>query len=289
MGNLHILQVVLELLRRDPSPVRVHDVAFEEIEASIVAQSQIIRVSGKSCIPLKERFNSSEYLRSYSFQASKKVRELCRVWISQESPHGRPRSMDRSPYGGVADVRAEPLDVEGIVQERVADVARIVGDVEDGVDAKDVWQHEEVEVQPVVPDHEPVIGQPAKRLRQLRYRDPLGAFDRHQGGEEMGDRTRATDPGQEGWNRNHPLAPYSRRKEPAVVADDELQVLDFFVFDQDLEACVALDLRDGVYRYVSSRHAGRYQIVPSTCSTSAKRKAPSSGTHAPYRRPVLPR
>ena len=123
--------------------------------------------------------------------------------------------MDRSPDGGVADIRAEPLDVERIVQERVADIARVVGDVEDRVDAKDVWQHEEVEVQPVVPDHEPVIGQPAKRLRLLRYRDPLGAFDRHQGGEEMGDGTRATDPGQEGRHRNHPLAPYSRRKEPA--------------------------------------------------------------------------
>src|SRR5215208_1674031 len=130
--------------------------------------------------------------------------------------------MDRSPDGGVADVRAEPLDVEGIVQERVAEIARVVGDVEDGVDAKDVWQHEEVEVQPVVPDHQPVVCQPAQRFRLLRYRDPLRALDRHQGGKKMGYGTRATDPGQKGWHGNHPLAPYSRRKEPAVVADDEL-------------------------------------------------------------------
>src|SRR5215218_9906138 len=133
--------------------------------------------------------------------------------------------MDCSPDGGVADIRAEPLDVERIVQERVADIVWVVGDVEDGVDAKDVWQHEEVEVQPVVPDHEPVIGQPAKRFRLLRDRDFLRALDRHQGGEEMGEGTRATNPGQEGWYSNHPLAPYSRRKEPPVVTDDELQVL----------------------------------------------------------------
>jgi hypothetical protein len=34
--------------------------------------------------------------------------------------------MDRSPDGGVADIRAEPLDVERIVEERVADIARVV-------------------------------------------------------------------------------------------------------------------------------------------------------------------
>src|SRR5829696_6332326 len=102
----------------------------------------------------------------------------------------------------------------------------------------------------------------------------------------MGDGTRATDPGQEGWHGNHPLAPYSRRKEPPVVTDNELQVLYCIVFDNDLEACVALDLRDGVYRYVSRWHAGRYRTVPDTCSTSAKRKAPSSGILVPCRRPL---
>ena len=64
----------------------------------------------------------------------------------------------------------------------------------------------------------------------------------------MGDRTRATDPGQKGRDRNDPLAPDRRCEEPPVVRDDELQVLDRFVFDDDLEAGVALDLGDGVYR-----------------------------------------
>src|SRR5918994_7536092 len=187
MGDLYVLQVVFEVRSGDPSSVRVHDVAFEEIDASVVAQTQIVRVPDEASIPPEEGLYPPEYLRAYGFQASKKVRELCRVWNPQESSHGRPRSMDRSPDGGVADIRAEPLDVERIVQERVAEIARVVGDVEDGVDAKDVWQHEEVEVQPVVPDHQPVIRQPAKRLRLLRDRDSLGALDRHQGGEEMGD------------------------------------------------------------------------------------------------------
>src|SRR5215211_4335665 len=189
MGDLHVLQVVLELLRRDPSSIRVHDVAFEEIEASIVAQTQIVRVPDEASIPLEEGVYPPEYLRAYGFQASKKFRELCRLWIPEESPHGRPRSMDRSPDGGVADICAEPLDVEGIVQEGVAEIARVVGDVEDRVDAKDVGQHEEVEVQPVVPDHQPVVCQPAQRFRLLRYRDPLRALDRHKRGEEMGDGT----------------------------------------------------------------------------------------------------
>src|SRR5215217_9565345 len=105
----------------------------------------------------------------------------------------------------------------------------------------------------------------------------------------MGDRTRATDPGQEGWYRDDPPAPYSRRKEPAVVADDELQVLYHVVFDYNLQACVALDLRNGVYLYASTRHARRYRTVPDTCSTSARRKEPSSGTRAPWRQPVSPR
>src|SRR5215217_4510268 len=222
MGNLHVLQVVLELLRRDPSSVRVHDVAFEEIEASIVAQTQIVRVPHEASIPLEEGVYPPEHLRAYVLQTSDKVGKLCRIRIPEESSQGRPRGVDRSPNDCVANVCPEPLDIEGIVQECVANIARVVGDVEDGVDAKDVWQHEEVEVQPVIPDHEPVVRQPAKRLRLLRDLDPLGAFDRHQGGEQMGDRTRATDPREEGWYRDDPLAPYSRRKEPAVVADDEL-------------------------------------------------------------------
>src|SRR5215208_2157987 len=126
MGNLHILQVVLELLSRDPSPVGVDDVALEEIEASIVAQTQIVCVPDEASIPPEEGVYPPEYLRAYGFQASKQVRELCRVWIPQEATHGRPRGVDRSPDGGVTDVRAEPLDVEGIVQERVADIARVV-------------------------------------------------------------------------------------------------------------------------------------------------------------------
>src|ERR671911_324885 len=137
MGDLYVLQVVLELRSGEPSPVRVHDVAFEEIEASIVAQTQIVRVPDEASIPPEEGLYPPEYLRAYGFQASKKVRELCRVWNPEESPHGRPRSMDRSPDGGVANVRAEPLDIEGIVQERVADIVWVVGDVEDRVNAKD--------------------------------------------------------------------------------------------------------------------------------------------------------
>src|SRR5215207_6013459 len=86
MGNLHVLQVVIELLRRDPSPVRVHDVALEEIEAPVVAQSQIVRVPYEASIPPEEGVYPPEYLRAYGFQASKQVRELCRVWIPQEAP-----------------------------------------------------------------------------------------------------------------------------------------------------------------------------------------------------------
>src|ERR671910_1230696 len=126
MGDLYVLQVVLELRSGEPSPVRVHDVAFEEIEAPVVAQTQIVRVPDEASIPPEEGVYPPEYLRAYGFQASKQVRELCRVWIPQEAPHGRPRGVDRSPDGGVTDVRAAPLDVEGIVQERVADIARIV-------------------------------------------------------------------------------------------------------------------------------------------------------------------
>src|SRR5918994_5075147 len=123
-------------------------------------------------------------------------------------------------------------------------------------------------MQPMVPYHEPVICQPAKCFRLLCNRDPLCAFDRHQRVKEMRNRTRATDPGQKGWNRLDPLAPNCRCKEPPVVPDTKLQILDRFVFDNDLEAGIALDLGDGVYYYISARHAGRFRIVPDTSSTS---------------------
>src|SRR5215207_123645 len=247
MGDLHVLQVVLELLRRDPSPVRIDNVAFEEIEACIVAQTQIVCVPDEASIPPEEGVYSSEHLRAYVLQTGDKIGELCRIGILEESADGRPRGVNRSPDNSVADLCTETLDLEGIVQERVADIVWVVRDVEDRVNTKDIRQHEEVEVQPVVPDHEPVIGQPAKRLGLLRERDPLGALDRHQGGEEMRDRARATDPGQKGWNRDHAPALYRGREKASVVRDDELQILDLAVFDNDLQAGIALDLRDGVY------------------------------------------
>ena len=64
----------------------------------------------------------------------------------------------------------------------------------------------------------------------------------------MGNRTGATDPGEKGWNRNDSLAPDRCCKEPPVIRDNKLQILDRLVFDNDLEAGIALDLRDGVYR-----------------------------------------
>src|SRR5215212_573440 len=144
-------------------------------------------------------------------------------------------------------------------------------------------------MQRMIPDHEPVIRQPAKCFRLLRDRDPLCAFNRHQRGKEMGDRTRATDPGQKGWNRNDPLAPYRRCEEPSVVPDDKLQILDYIVFNNDLKPGVAFDLRDGVYYYVSTRHAGRYRTGPGTSSTSVRKTVPSSGIRAPSRQPVSAR
>jgi hypothetical protein len=153
MGDLHVLQIVPELLSSDPSPVRVHDIPFEEVEARIVAQTQIVRVPDEASIPFEEGIYPPEYLRAYGFQTGDKVKELGRIRIPQKSPNGRPRGVNRRSGDGLADIRAKSLDVEGIVQERVAEIARVVGDVEDRVNAKDVGQYEEVKMKPVVPDH----------------------------------------------------------------------------------------------------------------------------------------
>jgi hypothetical protein len=76
----------------------------------------------------------------------------------REAADGRPGSVDRGSHGRVAYVRAEPLDVERVAQERVAVVVRIVRYVEDRIDSKHVGEDEEVQVQGVVPYHEPVVG-----------------------------------------------------------------------------------------------------------------------------------
>src|SRR5215208_2966762 len=112
VGDLYVLQVVLELRPDDPSPVRVHNVAFEEIEACIVAQAQIVRVPDEASIPLKESIYSPEHLRAYGFQSSKEVGEPRRIGSPQGSSHGWPRGVNRCSNGGVADICAEPLDVE---------------------------------------------------------------------------------------------------------------------------------------------------------------------------------
>jgi hypothetical protein len=165
--------------------------------------------------------------------------------------------VDRRSDNGVGYVRAETLDLEGVVQECVARILRVVGDVEDRIHAQYVRQHEEVQMQRVVPDHQPVIRQPPQRLRLLRDLDPLRAFDCHQGSEEMGDRACPADPGQKGRNRDHSLASDRRREEPPVVPDHESQVLDRVVLDDDLQTRATLDLRDDVYCYVSATHVER--------------------------------
>src|SRR5215207_11400487 len=127
MGDLYVLQVVLELRSGDSFPVRVHNVAFEKIEPRIVAETQIVRVPDKSCIPLKESIYSSEYLGSYGFQSYNKVRELCRLGIPEETPHGRQRRVTCRSNDGVGDVCAEPFNIEGIVQERVTEIVWVIG------------------------------------------------------------------------------------------------------------------------------------------------------------------
>src|SRR5215212_9932807 len=159
----------------------------------------------------------------------------------------------------------------------------------DRIQTQNIRQHEKVQVQRVVPDHEPVICQLAKCFGLLRNRDPLCAFDRHQRGKEMRNRTRATDPGQKRRNRNDPLAPNRRCKKPPIVLNDKLQLLDGIVLDSDLEAGIALNLCDGVYSYISTRHAERCRIVAGTSSASGKRTAPSLGIRVPCRQPVSPR
>src|SRR5215216_4257480 len=122
MGDLYVLQVVLELRSGDSFPVRVHNVAFEKIEPRIVAQTQIVRVPDKTRIPLKESIYPSEYLGSYGFQSCNKVRELPRLGIPEGSSHGRQRSVNCRSDDSVGDVRTEPFDIKGIVQERVAEI-----------------------------------------------------------------------------------------------------------------------------------------------------------------------
>src|SRR3712207_4704900 len=111
MGDLYVLQVVLEVRPSDSSPVRVHNVAFEKVEPPVVAETQIVRVPHEASIPPEERFYSSEYLRTYGFQSCYEIRKHCRVRCPQKAPHGRPRCMDRRANDGVGDVRAEPLDI----------------------------------------------------------------------------------------------------------------------------------------------------------------------------------
>src|SRR5215203_5010291 len=147
MGDLDVLQVVRELRSIDPSTVRVNDVAFEEIEACLVAQAQVVRVPDEARVPLEEGLYTPDHLGSYGFQTCDEVGELRRVGSPQGAAHGRPRSVYRRSDGGAGDLRAEPLDVEGIVQEGVAGILRVIGDVEDGVHAQNVRKHEEVQVQ----------------------------------------------------------------------------------------------------------------------------------------------
>src|SRR5215203_2797234 len=222
MGNLYVLQVLLELRSNYSFPVRVHNFAFEKIEPPVVAQTQIVRVSDKTRVPLKERIYSSDYLGSYGFQSCNKVGELSLVRAPRKSPHGRQRGVNRCSNDGPGDVCAEPLDLERIVQERVAGIVQIIGDIEDRIYTQEIGQHEEVQMQRVVPDHEPVVCQPAERSRLLCNRNLLCAFDRDQRGKEMGNRTRATDPGQKRRDRNDPLAPDRHCKESPVICDNKL-------------------------------------------------------------------
>jgi hypothetical protein len=133
--DLHVPQVVREPRSRDASSVRVNDVAFEEIEAYLVAQSEVVRVPDEACIPPEEGLDTPDHLRPYGFQARDEIGDLRRVGDPQETPHSWQRSVYRRSGDGAGYIGAEPLDVEGVVQERVAGVIWNIGNIEDRIQA----------------------------------------------------------------------------------------------------------------------------------------------------------
>ncbi len=159
--------------------------------------------------------------------------ELRLVRVSQEASHGRQWGVDRRVGYGVVLMSVPSRLISKESRRSVwPGVFRVVRDVEDRIHAENVREDEEVQVQRVVPDHEPVVCQPAEGLCLLRDPYPLRVLDRHQGGEEVGHRARAADPGQKRRYGDHPLAPGGHREEPAVVRDLEPQVLDRAVLDR---------------------------------------------------------
>src|SRR5215207_1171768 len=109
MGDLYVVQVVVEPRAGDPPTVRVDNVAFEKIEARIVAESQIVRVPYEARFPPEESLDPPEYLGSHGLKTRDKVGERRRIWMLQGSPNRRPRGVDCRPDDGVGDVRPSRL------------------------------------------------------------------------------------------------------------------------------------------------------------------------------------
>jgi hypothetical protein len=79
MGDLYVVQVVVEPRVGDPPTVRVDNVAFEKIEARIVAESQIVRVPYEARFLPEEGLDPPEYLGSHGLKTRDKVGERRRI------------------------------------------------------------------------------------------------------------------------------------------------------------------------------------------------------------------
>ncbi len=143
----------MELFFRDFTAVGVDDFAFDEIEAIGVSEGQIVGVSGEGGVPVVEEFDAADDLGTDSFETLDQVGELGGIGEFEEAADGGKGGVNGSAGDDGGEVGAELFDVEGVMEELVAEIVMVFGNVENGVDTENIGHGEEIEMEGVVADH----------------------------------------------------------------------------------------------------------------------------------------
>lgn len=128
----------------------------------------------------------------------------------------------------------------------MARIFRIVGDIKDRVNAKDIGHGEEVKVEGMVADHESVVGEAAEDFCLFGELNALGFFDGFEGSKEVGDGASTADAGEERGYADRRFTGDGSGVEAAVVLDFKFQVGDLTIIDNDFQASRAFDFSDSV-------------------------------------------
>jgi len=193
-----VLEVFGKLALGDAVTLARDDVAVEETEHPVRHEGHVVRLAVEMERLLLEQLDAPQHRGPCGLELLHGLVDPGLVREVQEPAHGRIHGVDRASGDELGEVVPGRLDLEAVVQHLVLDRIVLV-ELEERVLPK-CPHREQVQVQRVVADIEPVHREVPEHHRLRARRDAEGVFGRLDGAQDVRVRARAADPGEQLWH-----------------------------------------------------------------------------------------